>query len=81
PETTAPGLLAVVGVFDVVGTIASGWLTDRFNPKILLAFYYQFRGIGLLVLPLLLSSSVQPSMIIFVVVYGLDWVATVPPTA
>ncbi|MFE4196628.1 MFS transporter [Paenarthrobacter sp. NPDC056912] len=81
PETTAAGLLAVVGIFDIVGTIASGWLTDRFNPKILLAVYYQFRGIGLLVLPMLLGSSVEPSMIIFVVVYGLDWVATVPPTA
>lgn len=81
PETTAAGLLAVVGVFDIVGTIASGWLTDRFNPRILLAVYYQFRGIGLLVLPLLLGSTVEPSMIIFVVVYGLDWVATVPPTA
>ena len=81
PETTAAGLLAVVGIFDIVGTIASGWLTDRFNPKVLLAVYYQFRGIGLLVLPLLLGSSVEPSMIIFVVVYGLDWVATVPPTA
>jgi predicted MFS family arabinose efflux permease len=43
--------------------------------------YYQFRGIGLLVLPLLLGSSIQPSMIVFVVIYGLDWVATVPPTA
>jgi MFS family permease len=81
PETTAAGLLAVVGIFDIVGTIASGWLTDRYNPKILLAVYYQFRGIGLLVLPLLLSATVQPSMIIFVVIYGLDWVATVPPTA
>jgi MFS family permease len=81
PETTAAGLLAVVGIFDIVGTIASGWLTDRFNPKVLLAVYYQFRGIGLLVLPMLLGSSVEPSMIIFVVVYGLDWVATVPPTA
>jgi MFS family permease len=80
-ETTAAGLLAVVGIFDIVGTIASGWLTDRFNPRILLAVYYQFRGIGLLVLPLLLSATVQPSMIVFVVVYGLDWVATVPPTA
>ncbi|MEV7131273.1 MFS transporter [Arthrobacter sp. NPDC093128] len=80
-ETTAAGLLAVVGVFDIVGTIASGWLTDRFNPRILLAVYYQFRGIGLLVLPLLLSATVQPSMIVFVVIYGLDWVATVPPTA
>lgn len=81
PETTAAGLLAVVGIFDIIGTIASGWLTDRFNPRILLAVYYQFRGIGLLVLPLLLGSSVQPSMIVFVVIYGLDWVATVPPTA
>ncbi|MFH5878436.1 MFS transporter [Arthrobacter sp. NA-172] len=81
PETTAAGLLAVVGVFDIVGTIASGWLTDRFNPKVLLAVYYQFRGVGLLVLPVLLSSTVEPSMILFVVVYGLDWVATVPPTA
>ncbi|RAX47138.1 MFS transporter [Arthrobacter sp. AQ5-06] len=81
PETTAAGLLAVVGIFDILGTIASGWLTDRYNPKILLAVYYQFRGIGLLVLPLLLSATVQPSMIVFVVIYGLDWVATVPPTA
>jgi MFS family permease len=81
PETTAAGLLAVVGLFDIIGTIASGWLTDRFNPRILLAVYYQFRGIGLLVLPLLLSSTVHPSMIVFVVIYGLDWVATVPPTA
>lgn len=81
PETTAAGLLAVVGIFDIIGTIASGWLTDRFNPRILLAVYYQFRGIGLLVLPLLLNAEVQPSMIVFVVIYGLDWVATVPPTA
>ncbi|MFJ6028531.1 MFS transporter [Pseudarthrobacter sp. NPDC092424] len=81
PETTAAGLLAVVGIFDILGTIASGWLTDRFNPRILLAVYYQFRGIGLLVLPMLLSTEVQPSMIVFVVIYGLDWVATVPPTA
>jgi MFS family permease len=80
-QTTAAGLLAVVGIFDIVGTIASGWLTDRFNPRILLAVYYQFRGIGLLVLPLLLSATVEPSMIVFVVIYGLDWVATVPPTA
>jgi MFS family permease len=80
-ETTAAGLLAVVGIFDILGTIASGWLTDRYNPKVLLAVYYQFRGIGLLVLPLLLSATVQPSMIVFVVIYGLDWVATVPPTA
>lgn len=79
-ETTAAGLLALVGIFDIVGTIASGWLTDRFNPRILLAVYYGFRGVGLLVLPFLLSATVQPPIIIFVVIYGLDWVATVPPT-
>jgi predicted MFS family arabinose efflux permease len=80
PETVAAGLLAVVGIFDIVGTIASGWLTDRFNPRLLLAAYYGFRGLGLLVLPFLLSSTIQPPIIIFVVIYGLDWVATVPPT-
>jgi predicted MFS family arabinose efflux permease len=79
-ETTAAGLLAVVGVFDIVGTILSGWLTDRINPRILLAVYYGFRGLGLLVLPFVLSSTVQPPIILFVVIYGLDWVATVPPT-
>jgi predicted MFS family arabinose efflux permease len=79
-ETTAAGLLAVVGIFDIVGTILSGWLTDRINPRILLAAYYGFRGLGLLVLPFLLSSTVQPPIILFVVIYGLDWVATVPPT-
>ena len=79
-ETTAAGLLALVGIFDIVGTIASGWLTDRINPRILLAAYYGFRGLGLLVLPFLLDATVQPPIIIFVVIYGLDWVATVPPT-
>jgi len=80
PETTAAGLLAVVGVFDVVGTIASGALTDRINPRVLLVAYYGFRGVGLLLLPALLSATVRPSIVIFVVIYGLDWVATVPPT-
>lgn len=80
PVETAAGLLAVVGIFDIVGTIASGWLTDRVNPRILLAVYYGGRGLGLLVLPFLLSATVQPPIIIFVVIYGLDWVATVPPT-
>ncbi|MET1038531.1 MAG: MFS transporter [Aeromicrobium sp.] len=79
-QTTAAGLLAVVGIFDIVGTIASGWFTDRYDPRILLAAYYAFRGVGLLLLPTLLSSSVKPSIVAFVVIYGLDWVATVPPT-
>jgi len=81
PLTTAGGLLALVGIFDVVGTVASGALTDRVNPRILLACYYAFRGVGLLMLPSLLSDSVHVSMLAFVIVYGLDWVATVPPTA
>jgi MFS family permease len=81
PETTAAGLLAVVGVFDIVGTVASGWLTDKVNPRLLLVAYYSLRGVGLLLLPGLLSDSLHPSIIAFVVVYGLDWVATVPPTA
>ena len=81
PTTTAAGLLAVVGIFDVIGTIASGALTDRINPRILLAVYYALRGVGLLMLPSLLSDSVHPRILAFVIVYGLDWVATVPPTA
>jgi MFS family permease len=78
--TTAAGLLMLVGVFDIVGTVASGWLTDRIDPRWLLLTYYSFRGVGLLLLPWLLAGSVHPSMVVFIVVYGLDWVATVPPT-
>jgi predicted MFS family arabinose efflux permease len=78
--TTAAGLLAVVGVFDIAGTIGSGWLTDRYDPRLLLGGYYLFRGVGLALLPLLLADSVHPSIVAFVVIYGLDWVATVPPT-
>lgn len=81
PATTAAGLLAVVGVFDILGTIASGWLTDKFDPRLLLVAYYAFRGVGLVLLPWLLADAIHPSMVLFVVIYGLDWVATVPPTA
>ena len=70
----------VVGIFDIVGTVASGWLTDRIDPRTLLLVYYTFRGVGLVLLPWLLADSVHPSMVLFIVVYGLDWVATVPPT-
>ena len=79
-ETTAAGLLAVVGVFDIIGTVASGWFTDRYDPRILLVGYYAFRGAGLMLLSTLLSASLHPSIVAFVVIYGLDWVATVPPT-
>ena len=81
PGPTAAGLLALVGIFDIVGTIVSGALTDKINPRLLLVCYYFFRGVGLLVLPWLLSDRVQVSMLVFIVIYGLDWVATVPPTA
>ncbi|HWE90342.1 MAG TPA: MFS transporter [Pseudonocardiaceae bacterium] len=81
PETTAAGLLALAGVFDIAGTIGSGWLTDRFGaPRVLLAVYYGLRGLSLLVLPRLFADIVHPSMLVFTVFYGLDWIATVPPT-
>jgi sugar phosphate permease len=80
PPTTAAGLLAVVGVFDVAGTIASGWFTDRIDPRMLLLAYYVLRGVGLLALPALLSPHTTPSTWVFIIFYGLDWVATVPPT-
>jgi MFS family permease len=80
PETTSAGLLALIGIFDIIGTVASGWLTDRVDSRYLLFFYYFFRGLSLLVVPWLLGPSVQPSLFVFVLFYGLDWVATVPPT-
>ena len=80
PETTAAGLLALVGLFDIAGTIASGWLTDRVDSRLLLGAYYFLRGLSLLILPSLFAATVHPSMIIFILFYGLDWVATVPPT-
>ncbi len=80
PITAAASLLAVIGVFDVVGTVASGWFTDRFEARRLLAVYYALRGVSLLFLPALLAPSVHPPMLFFIVFYGLDWVATVPPT-
>ncbi len=79
-ETTAASLLALVGLFDIAGTIASGWLTDRFDSRILLAGYYALRGGSLLLLPALFGDAVRPSMVVFILFYGLDWVATVPPT-
>ena len=78
--TTAASLLALVGVFDVVGTIASGWLTDKYDPRKLLFIYYSLRGLSLLLLPSILFATVHPSTLVFVIFYGLDWVATVPPT-
>lgn len=80
PTTVAASLLALIGVFDVIGTIFSGYLTDRIDPRKLLFFYYGLRGLSLFLLPSILFSSVHPSTLVFVIFYGLDWVATVPPT-
>lgn len=80
PTTVAASLLALIGVFDVFGTIFSGYLTDRIDPRKLLFFYYGLRGLSLFLLPSILFSSVHPSTLVFVIFYGLDWVATVPPT-
>src|SRR4051794_18129364 len=80
PVTTAAGLLAVVGLFDIAGTIFSGWLTDRTDPRMLLLTYYGLRGLSLFALPTLFGAELHLSMVAFIVFYGLDWVATVPPT-
>jgi sugar phosphate permease len=79
PEVAAAGLLATIGVFDVVGTTLSGWLTDRWDSRKLLFIYYGLRGLSLMLLPLAFSAA-NFGMILFIVFYGLDWVATVPPT-
>ena len=80
PTVTAASLLALIGVFDVVGTIFSGFLTDRIDPRKLLFFYYLLRGLSLFLLPSILFSTLHPSTLVFIIFYGLDWVATVPPT-
>ncbi|GAC1367110.1 MAG: MFS transporter [Ktedonobacteraceae bacterium] len=79
PEVTAAGMLALIGIFDLVGTTVSGWLSDRLDNRWLLCWYYALRGLSLLLLPYALGTSYL-SLAVFIVFYGLDWVATVPPT-
>ena len=79
-QVVAASLLAMIGVFDVIGTLASGWLTDKYDPRKLLFFYYGLRGLSLFLLPSILFSTLHPSTLVFIIFYGLDWVATVPPT-
>jgi predicted MFS family arabinose efflux permease len=79
PEVRAASLLAVMGLFDLVGTTASGWLSDRYNCRYLLFVYYGLRGLSLLFLPQALLGSTA-MLGVFAVFYGLDWIATVPPT-
>ena len=78
PETRAAGLLMLMGIFDILGTTASGWLSDRYDSRVLLCVYYGLRGLSLLYLPW--SDFSIGSLGLFTVFYGLDWIATVPPT-
>ncbi|MEB3369553.1 MFS transporter [Saccharopolyspora mangrovi] len=80
PTGVASSLLAVIGVVNVLGTVGSGWLTDRLDPRLLLTGCYALRGISLALLPGLFGPSAHPGMLAFVVVFGLLDVATVPPT-
>ena len=75
---TAASVLAMMGVFDFIGTIGSGWLSDRFDSRWLLFWYYGLRGLSLLYLPF--TAFTFYGLSLFAVFYGLDWIATVPPT-
>jgi len=77
-EVQAAGLLSMMGVFDLIGTTLSGWLTDRFDARKLLGIYYAVRGLALIYLPF--SGFSATALVVFSVFYGLDWIATVPPT-
>ena len=74
----AAGLLSLMGLFDLIGTTASGWLTDRYDPRRLLFIYYGLRGLSLIALPAL--DFAPGGLLLFAIFYGLDWIATVPPT-
>jgi MFS family permease len=78
PEVQAAGMLAAMGVFDIVGTTFSGWLSDRYDNRLLLFAYYGLRGLSLMYLPY--SDFSFYGLGIFTMFYGLDWIATVPPT-
>ena len=78
PQVEAASALAMMGVFDFVGTIASGWLSDRYDNRWLLFWYYGLRGLSLIYLPF--STFTLYGLSLFAMFYGLDWIATVPPT-
>jgi MFS family permease len=78
PEVQSASLLAAMGIFDLLGTTASGWLSDRYDSRWLLFWYYGLRGLALLYLPY--SGFSLYGLSLFAVFYGLDWIATVPPT-
>jgi MFS family permease len=78
PAVTAASVLAMMGIFDFFGTIGSGWLSDRFDNRWLLFWYYGLRGLSLLYLPF--ADFTFYGLSLFAMFYGLDWIATVPPT-
>jgi sugar phosphate permease len=78
PQVQAASLLAAMGVFDFFGTIFSGWLSDRYDNRWLLFWYYGLRGLSLVFLPF--SDFSFYGLSLFAMFYGLDWIATVPPT-
>ena len=78
PQVQAASLLAAMGIFDFFGTICSGWLSDRFDNRWLLFWYYGLRGLSLVALPF--SDFSFYGLSLFALFYGLDWIATVPPT-
>ncbi len=80
PETAAASILGAMGVCNMIGTTASGWLSDRFDNRILLCWFYASRGASLLFLPYALNMNGPWGIAIFGLFYGLDWIATVPPT-
>jgi predicted MFS family arabinose efflux permease len=80
PEVHAAGMLAAMGVFDLAGTTLSGWLSDRWSNRHLLFWYYALRGLSLMYLPFALGDVFFLGLSVFAVFYGLDWIATVPPT-
>lgn len=77
-ELMAASLLASLGVFSLVGSTVSGWLTDRYNPRMILFYVYGLRGVALLVVPFTPFDPI--SLTVFAIIYGLDWIATGPPT-
>lgn len=78
-EVGGASILAAMGMLDLVGTTLSGWLSDRYNPRVLLFWYYGLRGIALIFLPYAFGLQYY-GLTIFAIFYGLDWIATVPPT-
>src|SRR5205085_11661925 len=78
-ETAAAGAVGLMGLMNVIGTLGSGWLTDRFDNRRLLALYYGFRALSIAWLPFVADRDLN-GLMIFAVLYGLDWIATVPPT-